>query len=55
MDAPSIKRRKKSKFCLGKGELCIINGNMTELIGHMFITDVLNSELNDYLEAQKQG
>ena len=21
--------------------------------GHMFITDILNSELNDYLEAQK--
>ena len=28
---------------------------ITHAPGHMFITDVLNSELNDYLEAEKQG
>ena len=27
---------------------------ITHAPGHMFITDILNSELNDYLEAQKQ-
>ena len=26
---------------------------ITHAPGHMFITDILNSELNDYLEAQK--
>jgi uncharacterized protein YcsI (UPF0317 family) len=27
---------------------------ITHAPGHMFITDILNSELNDYLEAQKK-
>ena len=28
---------------------------ITHSPGHMFITDVLNTELNDYLEAKKQN
>ena len=28
---------------------------ITHAPGHMFITDILNAELNDYLEAKKQG
>ena len=27
---------------------------ITHAPGHMFITDILNSELNDYLEEQKK-
>ena len=33
----------------------IVRGEpLTHAPGHMFITDILNAELNDYLEAQKK-
>ena len=50
-DAGIIRNKLKVNAAIENAKLPLV---ITHAPGHMFITNVLNTELNDYLEAKKQ-